>query len=320
MLFRSGTNTLAKQLFEYTGGDEFVNLNSEELRSLIPYIEEWNKDSLWGGEPSAEFMDEGWWWSYKFFIENKLLTLESDPWMMGDCATPSDAENEWWGSCKSSDWDIYPRPSTDYVDNTVGIVLDPMSVYNYCLEDGDLACTEEEELKIKIAYTFASFWIADTASWNARAAGEFTDEANGVTSSALNDSFPVTTGETFDEQMEIWYTPLKHQRFKDASVMPGFHKVIEIYESGQFWDVSDKSFPYFYSVEGTRRENLYEWKNYWNPEINGGVEKADANFVDTVLGNLSTWNELSNQRFAESWMELETGLRTYYGYEDEDFE
>lgn len=319
-LIETGTTTLHQSLFNYDGGDEFVALNSEEIRELLPLIEEWNEHSVWGSSPSQEFMDANWWWSFKFFIENKLLTLEGDPWMMGDAATPIDPENPWWGSAKSSDWDIYPRPSTDYVDNTVGIVLDPMSVYNFCLEDGDLACTEEEELQIKISYTFASFWIADSTSWQVRADGAFTDEANNVTSSALNDSLPVTTGDKFDEQMNIWYTPEKHLRFKDETLMPGFHKVLEIYESGQFWDVSDKAYPYFYSEAGTRRTNLYEWKEYWNPEINGGVEKGDANFTDTVLGNLSTWNELANERFALSFAELETGLRTYYGYKDEDFE
>jgi hypothetical protein len=319
-ILETGTNTLHKSLFEYAGGDEFVDLNSDEVRDLLPYLAEWNEHSVWGGAQNPEFMDAHWYWSYKFFIENKLLTLEGDPWMMGDCATPIDPDNPWWGSCKSSDWDIYPRPSTDYVDNTVGIVLDPMAVYNYCLDDGDIACTEEEELRIKVAYTFASFWIADTTSWEVRAAGKFTDEANNVTSSALNDSFPVTTGDMFDEQMDVWYTPLKHQRFADASLMPGFHEVLRIYESGQFWDVSDKSFPYFHNVEGTRRENMYEWKNYWNPEINGGVEKADAEFVDTVLGNLSAWNEATNERFAESFEGVRKGLKTYYGYSDEDFE
>lgn len=318
-ILETGTNDIAKSLFGYSGGSEFVALDSEEVRSLIPYLEEWNDHSVYGGDPSQEFMDANWSWSYKFFIENKLLTLEGDPWMMGDCATPIDPDNPWWGSCKSSDWDIYPRPATDYVDNTVGIVLDPMSVYNFCLADGDLACTEEEELQIKISYTFASFWIADTRSWEARANGNFTDEANGVTSSSMNDSFPVTTGDTFAEQMELWYTPEKHQRFKDESLMPGFHEVIRIYEAGQFWDVSDKAFPYFYSDAGTRRENLYEWKQYWNPEVNGGVEKGDANFTDTILGNLSTWNDLANDRFAISFEEMEQGLITYYGYKEEDF-
>jgi hypothetical protein len=188
------------------------------------------------------------------------------------------------------------------------------------LDDGDLACTEEEELKIKLNYTFASFWIADTRSWEARAEGEYTDTENGVTASSLNDSFPVTTGDLFDEQMQVWYTPDKHVRFADTALMPGFQEVLRIYKEGQFWDVSDKAFPYFYSDAGTRRENLFEWKNYYNPEVNGGVEKSAANFTDNLLANLPEWNNLANERFAASFAELQTGLKTYYGYKDEDFQ
>jgi len=321
-LIETGVTTLNKQLFDYAGTGDYVDLNSDEVRDLVTYIEEWDKHSVWGGAQNAEFMGAHDWWSYRFFQENKLLTLEGDPWMMGDCATPIDPDNPWPNSCKSSDWDIYPRPSTDYVDNTVGIVLDPMAVYNYCLDDGDIACTEEEELRIKIAYTFASFWIADTRSWEVRAAGEFTEVVDGknVTSSSLNDSFPVTTGDMFDEQINIWYTPAKHQRFADTSLMPGFAEVVRIYEAGQFWDVSDKAYPYFYNVEGTRRENLYEWKRYYDAEINGGVVKGDADFTNTILGNLSTWNTLANLRFQESYEGMQSGLKRFYGFTDEDFQ
>ncbi len=321
-IIETATNDVAKSLFEYDGTGDFVDLNSDEVRSLIPYLNQWNENSVWGnydpengGEITQEFMDANWWWSYAYFMFGVLLTNEGDPWMMGDCAHP---DENWWGTCKSDDWDIYPRPSTDYVDNTVGIVLDPMAVYNFCIEDGDLSCSEEEELQIKISYTFASFWIASSESFQARADQFFTDGEN--KSSALNDSFPVVTGDMFDEQMQIWYTPLKHQRFSDPSVMPGFHEVIRIYEAGQFWDVSDKSYPYFHNVEGSRRQNLYEWKEYWNPEINGGVTKGEPEFTDVILGNLYQWNEDANARFAESFADLELGLQIYYGFTEEDFE
>jgi hypothetical protein len=320
-IIETATNDVNKMLFEYDGGDEFVDLDSDEVRSLIPYINQWNENSVWGNwgeglEITQEFMDANWWWSYVYFMNGTLLTLEGDPWMMGDCAHPSE---DWWGTCKSDDWDIYPRPSTDYVDNTVGIVLDPMAVYNFCIEDGNLACSEEEELQIKISYTFASFWIASSESFAARAEQVFSDD-DGNKSSALNDSFPVTSGDLFDEQMQVWYTPLKHQRFSDPSVMPGFHEVIRIYEAGQFWDVSDKSYPYFHNVEGSRRENLYEWKNYWNPEVTNGANKGEPEFTDLMIGNLYQWNVDSNARFAESFEDLRMGLSTYYGYSESDFE
>ncbi len=316
-IIETGTNDIVKSLFEYEGGDVFVDLDSAEVRSLIPYFEEWNDNAVYGNEVADSMWADVGGWAYDWFRKGKLLTYEGDPWMMGDAAMP---DEEWWAAALISDWDIYPRPSTDFTDNTIGIVLDPMAVYNSCLDDENTACTEEEEAKIKLNYTFASFWIADTRSWTARAEGMFTDEVNEKTSSSLNDSFPVTTGDRFEEQMQIWYTPLKHQRFSDSTVMPGFHEVIRIYEAGQFWDVSDKSFPFFYTIEGSREPNLGEWKEYWNPDINGGFEKGDAGFEDAVLGLLPTWNEDSNARFKESFDDLQEGLIYFYGYTEEDFE
>lgn len=319
-IIETGTNDIVKSMFEYDGTGSFVDLNSEEVRSLIPYLKDWNDNSLWGLGASDQFMDDHWWWSYKFFMENKLLTLEGDPWMMGDCAHP---DPEWWGVCKSADWDIYPRPSTDYVDNTVGIVLDPMSVYNHCLDDNNLSCTDEELMDIKLSYTFASFWIASTESWEARAQQMFTnisDEGVASQSSSLNDSFPVTTGDLFDEHMNIWYSVPKHALFGEkvstdadaAYKMNGFQEVLRIYKAGQFWDVSDKSYPFFWDDAGVPKENLQEWKNYWNPDFNGGVEKGDAEFVDAVLFQLDTWSDLANDRFETAYARLEAGIATYY--------
>ncbi len=309
-IIETGVNTISKQMFNYDGTGDFVDLDSDEVRELLPYLDDWNIHSVWGDENvDPTFMDDHWWWSYKFFMENKLLTLEGDPWMMGDCAHP---DPEWWGACKSADWDIYPRPSTDYVDNTVGIVLDPMSVYNHCLDDNNLSCTDEELMKIKLSYTFSSFWIASNESWEARAAQLFLDVDSGKYSSSLNDSFPVLEGEAFDAQMAIWYSVPKHARFADASVMPGFHEVVRIYKEGQFWDISDKAYPFFWDDAGVPKENLIEWKNYWNEEYNGGVIKGDSQFIDAILAQLETWTELSNERFADAYDRLEKGIDTYY--------
>ena len=45
---------------------------------------------------------------------------------------------------------------TDYVDNTVGVVLDPLAIHNYALDDDNSELSEEEFNKLQIAYTFAS--------------------------------------------------------------------------------------------------------------------------------------------------------------------
>jgi len=266
-------------------------------------------------------MNDNWWWGHKFFIENKILTNDGDPWMMGDAANPTPGH---WAGAKSNDWDIYPRPSTPYQPNTVGVVLDPLAVYNYAMEDGNAEVTEEEALKLKIAYTFASFWVGDDRAWEARANQEFKDGE--ALKSAMNDSLPLVTGEAFDRQMEIWYSIPIHARFADEAKMPGWQKVLEIWESGQVWDVSDKAYPWTYDNEGTRSPILYEWSNIYNPAVVTGDPAAtspmrfEAAWTPTVLAKLGQWNTAINSRYIEAEEELRAGLKQFYGYTDEDFE
>ena len=42
-IIETGVNTLFKQLFEYNGTGDYVDLNSSEMQSMIPYIDEWNR-------------------------------------------------------------------------------------------------------------------------------------------------------------------------------------------------------------------------------------------------------------------------------------
>lgn len=313
----TGTKSINYMMVKHDGKGDYVNLNSDEVKSLINYIPELAKTAVWPqndlGNIPSEVMDENGWWSFNFFINNKLLTLDGDPWMMGDAAN---SNPEHWGRVKADDWDIYPRPATDYQPCTVGVVLDPFVIYNYALDDGNPELSDEEYNKLKLAYTFATFWVGDTRAWQARADQMFND--NGQLKTCLNDSFPFVTGEEFNKQMEIWYSTETHKRFADKNKMPGFHKVLEIWEKGQFWDISDKSYPFYHDFEGSRRENLYEWKNYWNPEITGAM-RTDANFVDVLKSKLNDWNIASNNRFRESDQRLRDALKKYYNYTDSDF-
>jgi len=241
--------------------------------------------------------------------------------MMGDAANPTEGH---WGAAKSNDWDIYPRPSTPYQPNTVGVVLDPLAVYNYAMEDGNPEMTEAEELKLKIAYTFASFWIGDTRAWEARAAQQFKD--GDALKSAMNDSLPLVTGEAFDEQMAIWYSTPIHARFADKTKMPGWHKVLEIWESGQVWDVSDKAYPWYYDKDGETTAILYEWQNVWNPAVVTGNPEAtsplrhEAGWTAAVLAKLAGWNTDINARFVAVEADLRNGLKQFYGKQDKDFQ
>jgi hypothetical protein len=331
----TGTTTIRASLASYTSGTTFLNLNSTEVRSMIKYLHEWVDSTFWGnfdkesfalGEnaasgPAHTLFTAANSWDYNLFRQGRVLTFDGQPWMMGDCAEPNP---DWWAVCNIDDWDIYPRPSTPYQDTTIGLVLDPMAIYNYCIDDGDLSCSPQEELMIQVAYTFAIFWCADSRSFAARAAQEFYDPGSKGYSSALNDSMPIVSGEMFEAQMAHWYTPTKHQRFNQKNddgeyIMPGFKEVLRIYEAGLFWDVSDKAFPWYYSFEGSRQDILVEWQNYWNPDYNGGKQRYDADYESSILSLLPTWNTLVNQRYNDAFNRLRNGLKTYYGYKDSDF-
>ncbi|MHB8130786.1 MAG: hypothetical protein ACYDEX_17480 [Mobilitalea sp.] len=314
----TGTKDITYSLKNYSGEGDHVNLNSDAVADLLEYIPKWSKSAIWtqndvGGVP-AEVMEANGWWSYNFFINNKVLTLDGDPWMMGDAANPTEGH---WGTVKSSDWDIYPRPSTDYQENTIGIVLDPMAIHNYAMDDGNAEWTEEEQQALKVAYTFGAFWAGSTDSMRARAEQMYTN--GGIEKTCLNDSFPLVTGDAFDEQMKIWYSTETHKRFADTAKMPGFQKVLELWEKGQFWDISDKSYPYYVEEDGTRKEANFEWTNIYNKDVTGAL-RTDANWLDQVKAKLPDWNTTINARFVLSDQQLRDGLKEFYGFEDKNFE
>jgi maltose-binding protein MalE len=317
---KTGVSTYVKSLFNYDGTGDYVNVNSDEIKDLLDYYIQWTDNSIWTSWDKGEVTEEemismGSWWSFNYFKNGYTLTLDGDPWMMGDLAHP-DKTHEL--AATFDDWDIYPRPSTDYAANTVGVVLDPMAVHNFCIDDGNPECTEEENKQIELGYKFMSFWVGDTRAWKARAEQQFQDGL--VLKTSLNDSLPLVTGKAFDEQMEIWYSVPTHQRFKDANKMPGWQKVLDIWEKGQIWDVSDKAYPWRTTDEnGAQVVNALEFENMWSPDYVNGVARFEEAWKGTVLTLLPTWNETINARFEKSFNELKYALKEFYFYKDSDF-
>jgi hypothetical protein len=306
----TGTETIRYQMLNREDGD-YVDLASDQVKELVDYLPTWAKYSVFpqhaAGNIDNSVMDENGWWGYNFFIAGKVLANDGDPWMMGDTAHP---DPNHWGRASSTDWDIYPRPATDFQPATVGVVLDPMVIYNYAIADGNPEMTEEELKKTQLAYTFMAFWVGDTRSWEARANQQFTDGV--TTKSSMNDSFPFVADEkTFNEQMAHWYSIPTHKRFADKNLMPGFHEVLEVWQRGDIWDVSDKAYPWFHNFEGERRINLYEWQAIGNPDITG-TSWTDPNLADAVKAKLADWNRAANENFVQSATEMEEGLKTFY--------
>ncbi len=314
----TGTKDFRYRLAKHDGKDgNYININSDEVKSLLEYVPKWAKNAVWPQRDienvSQEIMEEYGWWAFNFFTKNKILTLNGDPWMMGDAAHP---DPNHWGAVQASDWDIYPRPSTKYQPNTIGVVIDPMAIHNYAMDDGNPEWSETEKNKLKTAYTFVSFWVGDSAAMKARAEQQFLD--NTTLKTAMNDSFPLVTGAEFDRQMEIWYSTETHQRFADKNKMPGFQEVIRLWKEGQFWDISSKTYPYFIEEDGTTKTVVYEWDNIYNPDI-VGARRTDSNWLDQVKAKLPDWNANMNARFKKAEQNLKDGLMKYYGFKESDF-
>ena len=316
----TGTTAINYRLNKYDGEGDYVDLTSDEVAKTLAYVPEWAKSSVWAqfglGNVPQEIMDDGWWWGFRFFCRNYILTLDGDPWMIGAASGGKNEDGTWKvNAVESGDWDIYPRPATEFRGNTMGIVIDPMAIHNYAMDDNDPAWSEEEINKLKLAYAFGSFWCGATEGMKARAEMIYSD--NGAPRSALNDSLPLVTGPAFDEQMAIWGSTKEHARYLDKDLMPGFQYVLELWEKGEMWDISDKTYLYHIIEDGTRVNNLREWLSATNAEALG-VGTTDANWLDTVKAKLGDWNETINARFVKAEGKLKEGLMKYYGLTEEE--
>lgn len=311
----TGTKDINYALSHYSGTGDHVNLDSDAVKDLLSYVPVWADNTIWcqndiGGVPQ-EIMDDGWWWSYHFFVQGYILTNDGDPWMMGDAANPEVTD-----ATVTFDFDIYPRPATEYVGNTVGVVLDPMAIHNYAMDDGNPQLSEAEELQLKIAYTFGTYWVASTDAAQARADQMW--NSGGALKTAANDSLPLVTGAEFDKQMDIWYSVGIHQKYKDADKMPGWAKCIELWENGELWDVSDKAYPQYIQEDGVDKACLYEWTYYYQDDVMTAKRAADG-WLDEIKSKLPEWNKLANDRFALADEQLRTALVNFYGYSEEEF-
>lgn len=311
-LINMGVTTINQQISESNS----IDLASDEVSSLLKYINKWASVSIDSAEGAGQLTKEiakenkGYTWYY--FCNNRALVNMEDPWYLTTAADESAKASNTY--VNSSDWDFYPFPSTDYVDNTIRLVMDPICLHNYALDDGNNEMSKDEQAKLDVTYAFATYWTASTEARQAIKDQKWTDNGE-AKDTAASDSFPVVNGEAYDAQMEIWNSIESHKCYADKE---GFQKVVELFKNGNTKDYVDKCWYKKVSENGESKYTLFEWINCGSEDV-AGAWATDKNWVDVVKSKLSDWNETINKRIQTATEQLQKAMKDYYGYTDADF-
>lgn len=319
------------QLQNFEGGDTYVNFATDDFKAALPNLVDQasysfkNATGDWTDPGILEYTARLGNYEYYYFSRGGLLTLDQHPWMFVYGNTVGGASE-----VQSEDWDYYPRPALlgadgdVIVDNHVGVVLDPISIYNYCADDGNNTCSEAELKKMDIAYAFTSYWLTSTDAWKAASQQQYSDtlDENGdyVYSYGTPSSFPlVKAGKAFDEQMEIWYSTPGHMEFSDTEAFPGFAEVTRLWGEGKIYGVSDKAFPREYMNEGGEKVQILHEIDNFGVESVVGVTIDSPNWYSTYTAFLEDYNDTINTRYDQAFGIIRESLITYYGFDQSDF-
>lgn len=310
-IINMGTTTINKQIKE----KGTVDLDSDEVKSLLSYIPKWAASTIdvaeGAGTLSKDIKIESKTYSWYYFCNNRCLTNITDPWYLTAGADESAKESKSY--IDSKDWDIYPFPSTDYCGNTIKVVMDPICIHNYAADDGNKEWNDDEKAKLKATYTFATYWTASTEAKQAIFDQKWTD--NGAEKSAAGDSFPVVTGDTYKKQMDIWNNLPAHKTYKDKE---GWKEILKLWENNESWDYIDKCWTSKITEKGETTDVLYEWNNMWNEEV-AGAWMTDKDWGDKVKARLSDWNTTINKRIETATKQLQDKLVENYNFDKSKF-
>lgn len=304
-ILEQGTNCINKKILK----ENKVALNHDEVKKLLKYLPKWAEKSIdvatGAGTITKDIVKENGAYSWTYFTNNRTLVNFEDPWYLTDGADEEAKES--LAYIKSADWDIYPYPATEFCENTIKVIMDPICVHNYALDDKNSSWSEREKLKRDISYTFAAFWTASTVAKQAIRDQQWSDK--GQLKSAAGDSFPVVSGEEYDKQMDIWNGLPAHKVYKEKE---GFQEVLKIWYEGRYWDVIDKCWTSTVTIDGETQNTMEEWLRCGDQEV-AGAWFTDKNWADIVKSRLEDWDININKRIETANKQLRKALKELYG-------
>ena len=105
----------------------------DRVKSLLKYLPKWAEKSIdvaaGSGKITKDIVKENGGYSWTYFTNNRTLINFEDPWYLTSGADEDAKDSPSY--IKSADWDIYPYPSTDYCENTIKIIMDPICCLLY---------------------------------------------------------------------------------------------------------------------------------------------------------------------------------------------
>jgi hypothetical protein len=185
------------------------------------------------------------------------------------------------------------------------MVLDPMGIRNFALDDGDPMLSWEEYQLMRISWEFVRFYTADIRAARARSDYIFGQHEM----SALDEGFPLLTGQLYRDLMDLWFLAPERRDFADAHARPGFQHLLAMWDDGNFWGLWNNAFPLM-SIQGA---SVIDSATEWNSRATvGGIRVNQAGWLPNVIARLPDWNESTNARFASRFANIDARIEMYY--------
>jgi ABC-type glycerol-3-phosphate transport system substrate-binding protein len=297
LLFRE---TIEDPSSRHYGTQPFVTMDTYSVRrilQLIPIIA-WHTVSTNGHHnPTADATFRNGRDNWALFATGSVLMNFDHAERMSIAASREHAS-----AVQVDRWDYFPRPSTPWLGNSIGIEMSPLAIQNYAADTGIL--TPEQEMQKRLAWEFLRFLTMDLRAWTARSNFYFGPHDL----SALDNTFPAVIGNLYRDIMDLHFLPAERAPFADVRDFPGYHHIITLWNEGHNWHLTQQAYPL---VDASGREILHEWRNRWSATYAGAFE-TDTNWLPTVVSRLPLWDVMFNERFEQRFWELEQVMDRFY--------
>jgi len=271
-------------------GEPFVRMDTPAMRAvnamapqIMPHSVSTNRVL---GNISASFLERYGNNAWQMFTQGALLTFYANPWFMSFAGVEGDP-----GRVQVSEWDYFPRPSTQWVGNHVGTAIDVMPIRNIAMDDGNPQLNTQEYDQLRLVWEFLRFYTVDLRSWQARS-----DMLWGPhNQSAKTESLPYTIGQLYYDMLDIHFQAPERRMFADVRQFPAYHFIMQLWEEGAIWGLWHTASPLFTPAG---RPIAHEWNMRWSQEFIGVAETSPI-WHDRLLDRLPTWDVMMNERWEE---------------------